>query len=185
MSTYDEIRRQYQPSHIKILLIAESPPPAPAVQSSRQFYYTDKIRTDDRLFTNTIRALYPETIDIPEPELEKTKEEWLRRFQRDGYYLIEALEDSQEHEVTKKQRQSRIQDSLPRLIERVGQLAAPDTSIILIKSNVFDVAAAPLHQAGFHILNTALVDYPGHFNQSSYRRKLSQLVAQAGQKLQK
>ena len=169
MSSYETIRQKYRPKHIKILLIAESPPPAISEQSSRQFYYSDRLRTDDRLFTNTIRALFPEAIDISEPVLEKQKEQWLRKFQQAGWYMIEALEESQEHEVTKKQRQERIRKSLPRLIERVRKLAEPDTKIILIKSNVFIVAAEPLRKAGFTVLNTELVDYPGRFNQRAYR----------------
>jgi len=177
MSLYDEIREKYRPKHVKVLFIAESPPPSPETQSSRQFYYTDRIRKDDRLFINTIRALYPETLEISEADLETAKEEWLQRFAKDGYYMIEALEDSQEHEVTKKQRQARISEVLPRLIGRVGKLAAPNTKIILIKSNVFDVAAQPLRTAGFHVLNTELVDYPGRFNQRAYREKVATLLA--------
>jgi hypothetical protein len=173
---YDKTREKYRPEHISYLFIAESPPPAPDIQSSRQFYYADRIRKDDRLFVNTIKAIYPQTAEIPEAELEAEKEQWLRRFQQDGFYMIEALEDSQEHEVTKKQRQARIQAVVPRLIERVGKLAAGDTKIILIKSNVFDVAATPLRDAGFNVLNTELVDYPGHFNQRAYREKLAGLL---------
>jgi len=177
MKTYDEIRYEYRPRHIKVLLIAESPPSASDIQSSRQFYYTDRVRQDDRLFTNTIRALYPEAADIPEPELEQVKDEWLRRFQSDGYYMIEALEKSQPHEVTKNQRQDRIRAALPRLVERVRQLVESDTRLILIKSNVYEVAAEPLRQAGFTVLNTELVDYPGRFNQADYRRKLRDLLS--------
>lgn len=159
-----------------MLLIAESPPPAADVQSSRQFYRTDRIRKDDRLFVNTIRALYPETTHLSEPELEADKKTWLERFKTDGWYMIEALESSQEHEVTKDQRQERIRASLPRLIERVHELAQPDTKIILIKSNVFEVAAEPLRTKGFTVLNTELVDYPGRFNQKAYREKLAALT---------
>lgn len=176
MSSYDEVRKKYRPVHIKVLLIAESPPPEPQVQSSRQFYYTDRVRKDDRLFVNTIRALYPETLETPEAELEENKEKWLQRFKSDGWYMIEALEDSQEHEVTKKQRQARIAEVLPRLLERVKELVEPRTKIILIKSNVFDVAAEPLKQAGYHVLNTELVDYPGRFNQRAYREKIAKLI---------
>jgi hypothetical protein len=177
MDSYEKIRRRYKPDRVKVLLIAESPPPKADVQSSRQFYYADRIRKDDRLFTNTIRALYPEALVVPEPQLEEHKEDWLQRFKQDGFYMIEALEDSQEHEVTKKQRQQRIRDALPRLLTRVGEVADQDTGIILIKSNVFDVAAGPLRDAGFNMLNTELVAYPGHFNQRSYREKLAALVA--------
>lgn len=180
--TYESVRQQYLPSTIRFLLIAESPPPAPEIQSSRQFYYTDRIRKDDRLFTNTIRALYPETADLKEEELEKTKEDWLRRFQSDGFYMIEALPESQVHEVTKKQRQERIQQALPGLLKKIASLAQPATKIILIKSNVYDVAAEPLKRAGFNVLNTELVDYPGHFNQRAYRQKLAALVSDAKKK---
>lgn len=176
MTSYDEVRQKYRPKRIKMLLIAESPPPAPEIQSSRQFYYADRIRKDDRLFINTIRALYPEAEKISEPELEQHKDEWLRRFQKDGWYMIEALEHSQEHEVTKDQRQERIRAALPRLTERVREVVAPDTKIILIKSNVFDVAAEPLKKARFNILNTELVDYPGRYNQKDYREKLAKFA---------
>ena len=180
MNTYETARNHYRPKHVALLLIAESPPPAGEVQSSRQFYYTDRIRKDDRLFTNTIRALYPEATSSTEAQLEAHKAEWLRRFQASGCFMIEALEESQAHEVTKQQRQERIRAALPRLLERVRSLAEPSTKIILIKSNVFDVAAEPLRQAGFAVLNTELVDYPGHFNQKAYREKLAALAHQAG-----
>src|SRR5689334_22991020 len=111
--SYDDVRKKYKPGHIRILLVAESPPPAPEIQSSRQFYYTDRIRKDDRLFTNTVRALYPEAEALKEEELEAQKEQWLKKFQSDGFYMIEALPESQVHEVTKKQRQQRIHEALP------------------------------------------------------------------------
>lgn len=177
MESYDKLRQHYRPAHIKVLLIAESPPPSKDTQSSRHFYRSDKVRTDDRLFTNTIRALYPAAADLSEAQLEQDKERWLKKFQSAGWYMIEALEVSQQHSVTKPERQTRIRESLPRLIERVQKLAAADTKIILIKSNVFEVAAEPLRKAGFTVLNTGLVDYPGHFNQRAYRDKLAGLAA--------
>lgn len=157
--TYDEIRQQYRPELIKVLMVAESPPPAANVQSSRQFYRSEKVRKDDRLFTNTIRALYPETIDLPESELEAQKEQWLRKFQADGWYMIEALETSLEHGVTKPERQALIKKHLSDLLARVGKLADKNTKLILVKSNVFVVAAEPLRQAGFTVLNHVLLDY--------------------------
>lgn len=175
--SYDTTRKKYKPDHIKFLLIAESPPPPADVQSSRQFYYTDRIRRDDRLFTNTIRALYPDAAETSEPELEELKVSWLNRLKADGFYMIEALDSSQPHEATKHQRQERIRQALPQLIKKVTDMAEPDTRIILIKSNVFEVAAQPLRDAGFIVLNRELLDYPGRYNQVAYRKKLSALVA--------
>jgi hypothetical protein len=91
-------------------------------------------------------------------------------------YMIEALASSQEHEVTKRQRQERIAEALPELERKIKGLVDETTGIILIKSNVFDVAAGPLRSVGLHVLNTELVDYPGRFNQRAYREKLSQLA---------
>lgn len=175
---YDDIRQIYRPKHITLLFIAESPPPEDSsIPSSRHFYRSDVVRSNDRLFTNTIRALYPETAELPEKQIQENKEQWLQRFSKDGRYMIEALEESQPHEITKKERQARITNALPRLLQRVKALADKDTKLILIKSNVFDVAAKPLKQAGYLVLNTELVDYPGRFNQKAYREKLAQLTA--------
>lgn len=178
MSSYDELREQYKPKHIKLLLIAESPPPAGTTESSRHFYRSDVVRSNDRLFTNTVKALYPELAEAAEAEIQPQKEQWLRRLQKDGVYMIEALEISQQHEVTKKNRQLKIHDALPHLLSRVKKLVDPGTKIILIKSNVFEVAAQPLRDAGFTVLNTKLVDYPGQYNQQAYREKLAALVTE-------
>lgn len=176
MSNYDKIRESFKPKFIKVLFIAESPPPDANIQSSRHFYRHEQVRKDDRLFVNTIKALYPESENLTEPEIEISKKDWLQKFANDGFYMIEALQESQKHKVTKAGRQDKISAALPDLLERVKKLATPKTKIILIKSNVFEIAAEPLKQAGFNILNMKLVDYPGHFNQVAYRKKVSELL---------
>jgi hypothetical protein len=178
MESYDHLREKYKPKTIKVLLIAESQPPASAnTASSRHFYRSDQIRRDDRLFVNMIKALYSEAANKTEAELEPEKEKWLRRFQADGWYMIEALEESLKHEVAKSERQELIKKSLPRLLQRVKELANADTKIILIKSNVFVTAQEPLRDAGFHVLNTELLDYPGRYNQRAFREKLAHLAS--------
>lgn len=130
MDSYETTRQQYRPKHIKALLIAESPPPAAdVVDSSRQFYRTDFTYPDDRLFVNTIRALYPEAMELSTQELAHDKKHWLERFQADGWYMIEALTQSEPHEATKKQRQARILEELPHLLERVASLTRADTKL--------------------------------------------------------
>ena len=114
MNEYEKTRQSYLPASVKVLMIAESPPPADAsLPGGRHFYRTDRTRKSDRLFTNTIRALYPESVGTDEAELQKDKEKWLRRFQQDGWYMIEALEESLERSVTKPQRQALIKKASP------------------------------------------------------------------------
>lgn len=177
MSSYDTEREKYKPEKITTLFIAESQPPAAGVASSRQFYRTDSIYREDRLYTNTMRALYAKAAELAEADLKTQKETWLRKFQHDGCYMIEALETSLAHEVTKEQRQERIREALPRLLDRLKELHTEDARIILIKSNVFEVAAEPLRRAGFTVLNQQLLDYPGRFNQKAYREKLAKLIS--------
>lgn len=174
MESYEKLRQTYKPAHIKVLLIAESPPPLATVDSSRHFYRDNHTYPEDRLFINTVKAIYPEAAALSERQLQKSKKDWLQKLQKDGWYMIEALKHSLSHEVTKKERQQLIKQALPELVERVGHLVQADTKIILIKSNVFEVAATPLKHAGFTILNTALLDYPGRYNQHAYREKLAE-----------
>lgn len=172
---YEKVRQRYKPERIKVLLVAESPPPDDFAGGSRHFYRSEP-GVDDRLFVNTIKALYPETMDQTEEQIEKEKEQWLQRFKSDGFYMTETLEKSLAHAVKKPERRKLIQEALPRLIERLKELCDSDTRIILIKSNPFDIAAEPLREAGFNVLNQALVDYPGHYNQEAYRKKLTALI---------
>jgi hypothetical protein len=181
MTNYDDTRQQYRPTKIDWLLIAESPPPADANKpSSRNFYRIEFAPFADRIFTGAMRALYPDAAKLTDAELGAQKEQWLRRFQGDNWYMIEALEDSQEHKVTKKERQEKLTAAVPRLVERVRVLDAPDAKLILVKSNVFEVCAEPLRAAGFNVLNTANVDYPGHFNAKAFQDKLGALVRANG-----
>mgnify|MGYP000901903779 FL=1 len=176
VSEYEKLRRNYKPDKIRYLLIAESPPPPPEFEGSRHFYRTDRPRRDDRLFLNTVRAIYSGALNLSDDQLEQDKENWLERLKQDGFYMTESLEESVKKVVKKPERQERIKKALPRLISRVEELADEDTKIVLIKSNVFEVACEPLEEAGFNVLNKALVDYPGFWNQKAYREKLSDLI---------
>src|SRR5215475_8579359 len=91
--------RKYRPSSIKLLFIAEAPP---ALKSGRFFYFTG-LTTGDTLFLETMKVLYPVEAGFSEPRgnqglefnakrVRRRKGEFLERFKRDGFYLIDALE---------------------------------------------------------------------------------------------
>ena len=90
--------------------------------------------------------------------------------------MIEALDESLPHETTKQERQEKIRSAIPTLLKKVDTLASEDTRLILIKSNVFEVATEPLRNAGYKVLNHELVDYPGQYNQRAYREKVRSLL---------
>lgn len=178
---YEKLREIYKPQTIEWLFVAESPPPKEGTTSTRHFYRTG-VGEGDRLFTNTMKALYPEAKDFSEGGLEKEKDRWLKRFQSDGCYMIEALETSLPHQTKPSERVERIKEAIPGIIERVKKLAGGNTKIILIKSNPFKVLAEPLRDAGFNVLNQEVVNYPGFWQEEAYKKKLSRLVAENGWK---
>ncbi len=180
---YENLRRSYKPVQIEWLFIAESPPPEADTISTRHFYRSG-VGEGDRLFSNTIKALYPQASTLTAAELANSKPQWLKRLQADRCYMIEALDESQPHKATSSERQQKLKDHLPQLIHKVQELADQNTKIILIKSNPFKIATEPLRQAGFNVLNQALLDYPGYWREEPYRTKLKAIVSAHGWKPQ-
>lgn len=176
---YEKLRLSYKPTIINWLFIAESPPPPAGTVSTRHFYRTG-VGTGDRLFANTIKALYAEASSLSEAELAEQKETWLRRFQQDGCYMIECLDESLAHGTTPTERKQKIKAALPQLIAKVQELATPQTQIILIKSNPYNIATNPLKEAGFKVINQALIDYPGYWREEPYRQKLAETIKNHG-----
>lgn len=179
---YEQVRQSFKPDEVRWLFVAESPPPADAGKISTRHFYRSDTGPGDRLFMNTMRALYPEAAKLSEEALAAAKAEWLKRFQTDGCYMIEAVPESIPHGVPKPKRREAIKTALPNLLERVKALAGPETKLILIKSNTYDIAAEPLRQAGFKVLNDALLDYPGAWREEPYRRKLTTMMKTNGWK---
>jgi hypothetical protein len=175
------LRQSYKPTSVKWLFIAESPPPTAGTISTRHFYRTG-IGSADRLFANTIKALYGEASKLSETELAEQKESWLHQFQSDGCYMIECLDDSLPHDTTPAERKQKIKAVLPQLISKVRKLASADTKVILIKSNPYNIATTPLRAAGFNVINQALIDYPGYWREEPYRQKLAQTMQNHGWK---
>ena len=175
---YEATRKSYKPANVKLLFIAESPPPADAAKpTTRAFYRIEAAGDGDRLFNNTMQVLYPEFVDIKIENLSSEKNNYLKRFQADGYYLIEALTDSMPKDATPSQRQKFLKDQLPSLLERVKPLVGPGTAIILIKSNPFKICSQPLRSVGYNVLNTETLNYPGYWQEQAYRTKLKDLLA--------
>jgi hypothetical protein len=182
MESYEKIRATYRPPIINWLFIAESPPPADPNQISTRHFYRINTAEGDRLFVNTMKALYPEATELSEQGLRHHKPEWLRRFQSDNCYMIEALEKSIDHGTKTSERTKQLRAATPRLIERVRQLVSPQARILLIKSNPYHICSQPLREAGFNVINDGVLNYPGYWQEQAYQAKLASLMAKHGWK---
>ncbi|HSX41410.1 MAG TPA: hypothetical protein VLF21_02140 [Candidatus Saccharimonadales bacterium] len=175
-ATYEKLRSKYKPKHIKWLLVTESPPPAGGSDKGTRHFYEDGRPENDRLFWNTMRAIYPEAHEVTEMVLARDKVKWLERFAADGFYLIESLEQSLPHGTKTSERHAAIKAGLPELVVKINKLAEPDTEIILIKSTTYKMAAETLKEAKINVVNQGLIDYPGYWREQQFVAKLSALI---------
>ena len=84
---FEQARLKYKPDKIKYLLVAESPPEI----EKKRFFYFEEVKIQDSLFIQTMKVLYPNDI-VDVPTLRSNKPAFLKRFQGDGFYLIDALD---------------------------------------------------------------------------------------------
>jgi len=179
---FESARQKYKPKVIKFLLIAEAPP---KVESKRFFYFED-VQKYDYLFLETMKVLYPDDSDIKNgntKSIRRRKREFLERFEKDGFYLIDAS-DEPIKDKSKSAKRKQIEKSLPSLIEKVRSLVLEDTKmdvkIILISSTVYEVCYKRLkEEKRFNVINAYPVPFPIGW-QKEFREKLSELLRRYG-----
>ncbi len=170
----ESARRKYKPDKIKYILIAEAPPR----EGSGRFFYFESVPTGDSLFLETMKVLYPNDYSDAK-SVRLRKREFLHRFKRDGFYLIDSTDSPMEDPRPSRKRQQ-VRRSLPSLVEKLAELISEDTKIILISKPVYDVCADVLRLQGFNIVNDEMIDFPGSSGQAKYRVKLGRLLNKCG-----
>jgi len=171
---FESARRKYKPDNIRFLFVAEAPPRA----GSGRFFYFEDVRIGDSLFLETMKVLYPnEYTDTSIVRLQK--KQFLKRFQSDGFYLIDST-DVPMLESSPSYKRRQIKSALPSLREKLSKLAVGGVKVILISAPVYDICASPLRTAGFNVINQDLIDFPGSGGQVKFRDKLSSLLVQHG-----
>ena len=173
-SEFDLARAAYCPSQIKYLFVAEAPP---SLGSGRFFYFPD-VRTGDSLFLEMMKVLYPDYCSCA-ADIRPRKAELLERFKREGYYLIDSVDQPLKDPRPMVKRRD-IQTCLPTLIQKIHACCQEGTGVILISATVYEVCVAPLLAAGIRILNTESIDFPGSGGQRKFREKLGKLMQRAG-----
>lgn len=102
--------------------------------------------------------------------LKEKKEEFLKRFQEDGFYLLDVVKHPINN-LSECEKKKRIKERRPNLIEELHKIVSKDTRIILIKKGtVCKVCADKLKSEGFNII--AELPFPNYGHQEKYRNKL-------------
>ena len=170
----DEIKRArkaYIPSEVKCILIAESPPSDP----ERFFYYPD-VKEHDHLFLAVMKALYYEDYQkyMSSGRATNFKVKLLKRFQSDGFYLLDLFKSSSDISKVHKNQ------AVGGMIKSLRAVAVQDTPIILIKSTVYDILTDPLVEAGFINVIRERIPFPLYQWKSVFLERFSRALFKAG-----
>lgn len=185
MKSHEAARLKYKPDEIKILFVAEAPP-----ENIERFFYYENVKEKDALFINLIRLLYPEYQDSNGGSVQKIrdqKEHLLRRFQEDGYYLIDALPDPIKLSMYGYKKIDIIKDRKEEVAKQIKSLITPGpynperphVGIVLIKATVFDALFDYLlTEQQLPVLNQNLrVPFPSHGHSTMFHELMHQILA--------
>lgn len=162
----EEARQKYKPEKVKYLLIAEAPP-----NSLERFFYYDNVREHDYLFLGIAEALYPKLKKqyLLNRRNNEIKNSILRKFQQEGFYLLDLSE------LPLSLINTNLRSQLPNLIERIKSTANDNTQIILIKANVYDIAFQPLKKQFEKVIDQRIT-FPGQGGQRKFQDEFKQAL---------
>jgi hypothetical protein len=132
--------------------VAEAPPGFKPEEPERYFYFEDVGKHDD-LFRYVVRGVLGD-----EPS-RSGKKHPLSKLREDGVFLIDLKRDPAD--------ESSLDTCVPDLVRRCKRLN-PDR-IILIKTNIYDVAFSALREANLPVADER-IPFPGSGQQSKFEK---------------
>lgn len=184
-SAFEAARKKYRPDQIKLLFVAEAPP---AYDSNRFFYFVP-VDSGDALFLEMMKLLHPKKANFIDcgdgrkpafsaKQVRNHKVQFLEKFKKDGFYLIDAVDEPMPRNATRKMKEEKIRASLPGLIDRLTALCGDrDVPVILIGALVYSVCAEDLRESKVRVLNEDNINIPAQGGQKVFRRKLGELLS--------
>ena len=186
LERFEDAANLYAPNPLRLLFIAEAPP---AFKVNRLFYFTD-LRDGDTLFLEMMKVLYPAAVGYHEGsfrpgysagQMRLRKQELLRKFQLDGYQLIDAYEQPMPDGANAATKTVLMRSTLPSLQDRVRRLVGKRrVPIILIGGITYSVCADALRLDGYRVVNDTMIHHPARGGQKLFRTELRDALVDAG-----
>lgn len=182
-SFFEAARAKYLPDWVKLLFIAEAPP----ASESERFFYFEKVDRGDALFLEMMKVIYPKKAHFDRSTgnwktgygakwVRSHKAEFLRLFSRDGFYLIDAVDEPMPENAKPKVKRDKIRSSLTRLKDKVAALSSGRVVPgILIGGPGYSVCATGLKNSNVRVLNHEMINTPARGGMREFRRKLHEL----------
>jgi hypothetical protein len=146
----DDAAENYRPKQVRILLVAQMPPVSKPPDPPRYFYLPN-VSKHDLLFRAVVKAMLH-----AEPE-RGSKTRLLSKLRNDGVFLIDLKPNPLDNRP--------LRDFVPSLITRCNELRPQ--RIILIKTDVYDIAFGPLRAAGLPVIDER-IPFPGSGRQKEF-----------------
>jgi hypothetical protein len=162
---YLTLRRCYEPKHVKLVVVAESPP------ASGLYFYNPEGRATEPLFSALMKQLDWHGSD---------KAGGLRKLQQCGWLLIDATYEPVD-ELSDAGRQKVIERDFQALCDDLKR-STPDRTalLILIKENVCRILESRLVREGFKVLNRGMViPFPSTGHQKQFHEKFAAVCRSA------
>jgi hypothetical protein len=162
---YLTLRRRYEPEHVKLVLVAESPP------ASGLYFYNPDGRVTEPLFSALMKQL-----DVRCDQ----KSDGLSELQRSGWLLVDATY-APVNRLSDTERRKIIERDFPLLCDDLLKLT-PDRSapLILIKQNVCRILEPLLTHDRFNVLNRGIVvPFPSTGHQRQFHEKFKSIQLRA------
>ena len=158
-TTISKLRKRYKPKTVKVLFVAESPPISD--DDEVRFFYNPKQERWDYMYRAVMEAVFS---DFQYCSGEKDK--WLRKFQKHGYYMIDAT-DKPVNRYSAAERRQILKDSVKSKLREISKLVTKKTPIVLIKKNVFEAFNEPLRN-GYNVIHKEFLPVPSHGHQARF-----------------
>ncbi len=149
---YDDLRKQWEPAAVRLLLVSESAPDPGAAE--RRFFYAPTLDRRDNLFRGVVEALYE---PIPRGSTGQPKRPWLERLRADGVYLVDLVPFPVDKLGSGDRRRAR-REHVPALVEQVRALHP--AGVIVCHAPTFSDVAPALRVSGALLLHDDPLPFP-------------------------
>ena len=170
---YAQLRHQWKPEKVRLLMIAESAPDDRGDPSTRRFFYADNLGADN-LFRGVVEATY----GVDRETLKKTgKARWLEKLRSDGFYLID-LAEYPVNAMNATARRRTLLDAVPGCVDRARRLS-PE-GVVIVKSDLYALLVRPLKEAGVNVLQDGPVVFPLGNTRAQFVNQFNRAGSQLG-----
>lgn len=166
----EKARKNYKPEKVKYLLIAEAPP-----DNLSRFFYYESVINHDYLFLGIAQSLFPKlkSLYIESNRNPEIKELILKKFQQDGFYLLDLSP------VPLSLLETSLSSQMAYLNQDIKKVINKETKVILIKTNVYDIAFETLNRNFKNVINCR-IPFPGQGWQKEFQIKFKKALDLAG-----